>query len=503
MGDGASEQQPRNLNTLLLRKLSAAVNGHAATATFACGGSVPVVDGTAASSTDPGRVAICSPVKLRCDVALLHDNASITFPQASNESCFSDKLKTLLQRCEPATFGIGGRDVLDEGYRKASKLDPTRFSTNFHPHDCGILDAVQQILLPSTVRGGLELAVGPQAIRAELYKLNIYSGPSGRFRPHVDTPRGPTQFGSLVVCLPCHHEGGTLRVKHRGQSIDFDWAKASAGRVIQWAAFYGDCEHEVMEVTAGHRVTLTYNLYYSWVGDMDRGVHVPHQLPLYSLARDILQEPTFLPNGGFFGFFCHHQYAHAHDSGRKSLPHAFKGVDLAVYSVFHSLRLKIGVHPIMKNRSGKMGGMSMRKLMNDTHDADQGDHVENYLQQLEKKSAIVNEDRDRYYYGDRQEFTTNVGTGLHGPTFVLHEEESGEYGNQAELDYHFSAAAIIVVVPPSGARVAPPVTGGALDDGKPPLQVPSSQLLDMSMSFSDTSSEDAATFGSPPPTSDF
>ncbi|KAI4287243.1 MAG: hypothetical protein L6R35_003498 [Caloplaca aegaea] len=109
-------------------------------------------------------------------------------------------------------------------------------------------------------------------------------------------------------------------------------------------------------------------------------------------------------------------------------------VDLAVYSVFHSLRLKIGVHPIMKNRSGKMGGMSMRKLMNDTHDADQGDHVENFLQQLEKKSAVVNAERDRYYYGDRLEFTTNVGTGLHGPTFVLHEEDSNEYGNQAELD---------------------------------------------------------------------
>ncbi|KAL8979789.1 MAG: hypothetical protein Q9177_006046 [Variospora cf. flavescens] len=498
MDDRASEQQPRNLNTFLLRKLSAAVNGHAATATFACGGSVPVVDGAAASSTDPGRVANCSPVKLRCDVALLNDNASITFPQSSNESCFSDKLKILLQRCEPATFGIGGRDVLDEGYRKASKLDPNCFSTNFHPHDCGILDSVQQILLPSTVRGGLELAVGPQGIKAELYKLNIYSGPSGKFRPHVDTPRGPTQFGSLVVCLPCHHEGGTLRVKHRGQSTDFNWANASGGRVIQWAAFYGDCEHEVMEVKAGHRVTLTYNLYYSWVGDVDRGVHVPHQLPLYSLARDILQEPTFLPNGGLVGFFCHHQYAHAHDSGRKSLPHAFKGVDLAVYSVFHSLRLKIGVHPIMEHKSRKMGGMSVWKLMNDTHDADQGDHVENYLQYLEKKPRPGDEGCRDYF---DPVFTTEVGTGLHGLTFVDYEDGTGGYGNNAVLDYRFSAAAIIVVVPPSGGRVAPPATGGALDDdGKPPLQVPSSPPLDMSSSFSDISSEDAAAFGSPPPT---
>ena len=27
----------------------------------------------------------------------------------------------------------------------------------------------------------------------------LYSGPSGKFRPHVDTPRGALQFGSLVV----------------------------------------------------------------------------------------------------------------------------------------------------------------------------------------------------------------------------------------------------------------------------------------------------------------
>lgn len=96
-------------------------------------------------------------------------------------------------------------------------------------------------------------------------------------------------------------------MKHRGQTIDFDWAKASGENVIQWAAFYGDCEHEVMEVTAGNRVTLTYNLYYSRVGETDRGVHLPHQLPLYNIVRDMLQEPTFLRNGRFLSQSLIHQ----------------------------------------------------------------------------------------------------------------------------------------------------------------------------------------------------
>ena len=162
--------EPRNLNTALLRKLSAAVNGHAATATFACGGSVPIDDG-AAVPQEPGHLAVSPPVKVRWDTTRdIH--TSITFPP-SQGGVFHEKLKALLQTCDPATFGIGGRDVLDEGYRKASKLDTSQFCSNFHPYDCGIIQSVQQILLPSTIRGGLGLDAGPQTVKAELYKLNV------------------------------------------------------------------------------------------------------------------------------------------------------------------------------------------------------------------------------------------------------------------------------------------------------------------------------------------
>ena len=92
----------------------------------------------------------------------------------------------------------------------------------------------------------------------------VYSGPSGRFKPHVDTPRSPSQFGSLVVCLPVEHAGGQLNVRHKNEEITFDWAskRDDPGHAsIHWAAFYSDCEHEVLEVTGGHRLTLTYNLY--------------------------------------------------------------------------------------------------------------------------------------------------------------------------------------------------------------------------------------------------
>ena len=54
-------------------------------------------------------------------------------------------------------------------------------------------------------------------------------------------------------------------MRHAGKEVVFDWATSAAERKVQstvdWAAFYSDCEHEVLEVSKGHRVTLTYNLY--------------------------------------------------------------------------------------------------------------------------------------------------------------------------------------------------------------------------------------------------
>lgn len=134
----------------------------------------------------------------------------------------SPDLDRLIKNGLPATFGHDGNDVLDESYRKAIKLDCDQFSSNFHPHDHGILDIISQTLLPTVA--GFKLAdQGPKSadktylsedwgLVAELYKLNIYSAPSGRFKTHVDTPRGPRQWGSLVVCLPVSHQGMSEKV---------------------------------------------------------------------------------------------------------------------------------------------------------------------------------------------------------------------------------------------------------------------------------------------------
>ncbi len=76
------------------------------------------------------------------------------------------QLENLFKACEAATFGLDQRDVLDESYRKAGKMNVNRFGINFSPFESGILDIVSDFLL--------RCHSGKTALKMELYKLNVY-----------------------------------------------------------------------------------------------------------------------------------------------------------------------------------------------------------------------------------------------------------------------------------------------------------------------------------------
>lgn len=84
----------------------------------------------------------------------------------------------------------------------------------------------------------------------------------------------------------------------------FHWGTSGTGdkanTSVQWAAFYSDCEHEVLEVTEGHRITLTYNLYSApGVGELTGNSPVMDisSLPVYKNVEEALAEPRFMANG--------------------------------------------------------------------------------------------------------------------------------------------------------------------------------------------------------------
>jgi 2OG-Fe(II) oxygenase superfamily len=153
--------------------------------------------------------------------------------------------------------------------------------------------------------------------------LQVYSGPRGLFKSHVDIPRSESQSASLVVCLPSDHEGGALVLCHNGRSIEFDWSGRAPDR-IQWAAFYSDCEREVTPLLSGHRITLTYNLYHHTTQPKP-GHTLPLPVPSFLLYQDLqaaLENPGFMSRGGTLGFYCNHAYPQSNNKLRHELPMA-------------------------------------------------------------------------------------------------------------------------------------------------------------------------------------
>ena len=75
------------------------------------------------------------------------------------------KLQTLIGACERAAFGLDNRDVLDETYRKAWKMDSSNFLTRLDVVSAGIIDHVCAKLM----QGNTE-----RRVRSEIYKLNVY-----------------------------------------------------------------------------------------------------------------------------------------------------------------------------------------------------------------------------------------------------------------------------------------------------------------------------------------
>eukprot|EP01032_Pedospumella_encystans_P010425 gene10425-12185_t len=122
-------------------------------------------------------------------------------------------------------------------------------------------------------------------------KLNIYPV-DGHFTAHKDSSRvDPDRYlGTLIVALPTEHTGGELYVRNEGQETMYDFSVHSADpNLIQFAAFIGDCEHEVKLVTSGYRVVLTYTLL--------RPVEIPRVLPSGAKLISKTVSETYIPYG--------------------------------------------------------------------------------------------------------------------------------------------------------------------------------------------------------------
>ncbi|KAG5653001.1 hypothetical protein H0H81_002754 [Sphagnurus paluster] len=261
-----------------------------------------------------------------------------------------DDLQILTEACEPATFGLGQRDVLDEDYRKAGKMDRSNFLVSLDVAHLGIVDRVRAQLL----EGDDE----KYYVKAELYKLNVYAKGSF-FKSHKDTPRGDNMFGSLVIVFPTPHDGGALKLSHEGQDWTFNSAaltQSEATPSIAYIAFYSDVDHEVTLVTSGHRVTLTYNLFL----DTNPGRIPPSTVepvapddgPFRDAVKAALDDPYFLPKGSYVGFGLSFKYPISQvEEGRSTDARVLKGSDAMIFRVLKKLSLSPSLNAVYEDNN--------------------------------------------------------------------------------------------------------------------------------------------------------
>lgn len=154
----------------LLDQLGQSIEHETASATFGCGGILPINSEGECGDAQKSSDLVVLLWDHRQDAGQQSECNKIVFPLSSRKEGSGEKdLLRLFDCCHPATFGRGKEDVYDENYRKAVALDEKEFSTNFNPYSLGIVDVISKVLLPSVPRVDDNL----RGIDARLYKLNV------------------------------------------------------------------------------------------------------------------------------------------------------------------------------------------------------------------------------------------------------------------------------------------------------------------------------------------
>ena len=110
-----------------------------------------------------------------------------------------------------------------------------------------------------------------------------------------------------------HHERTLAAALNDGfaQRYCYNPAQKSAyvpPAVAQWAAFFGDVQHEVESVKSGYRLTLTYVLHRDSTPDPRVDMLLLRANDVHKALMEALDCADFLREGGSLGVYCKHEY---------------------------------------------------------------------------------------------------------------------------------------------------------------------------------------------------
>ena len=225
------------------------------------------------------------------------------------------QIEALAEHATQAPYGRGEETIVDTSVRNVWQIAPGAVKISGKSWTASF----DNILSKVTAGLGCDDA----AVSAELYKMLIYDR-GGFFLAHRDTEKTAGMFGTMVLTLPSNYRGGAIRIRHSNREVTVE-TDATDPSEISFAAFYADCEHEVLPVQEGNRVCLVYNLIQKAAKSKSRVLKAPNYESQVAKAAAIL-EGYWNSRGAAtkIAWFLDHQYSLAGLSFA-----ALKGADAA------------------------------------------------------------------------------------------------------------------------------------------------------------------------------
>lgn len=259
------------------------------------------------------------------------------------------QLESLHEACQLATCGHDHGEI----HKKlcAGRLDATAFATQLNLENTGLDDVVSQSLLEG-------MAIG-RDIQFELYELNIY-GAGSFVEPHKSAMNNDKMFGFLDIVFPTPHTGGiyNLRNNEREWCVDFATILSEAQiPLVGYTAYLNEVEREIGSIISGHRLTLSYKLYFASGGDSPSNTMIsvpgPFEPSLKTALAEFVNDPKVLPNGGYLGFGLRHQYPISSEMRVDSFRPCLKGSDAIITRVLNSLPLPWSLRVLYRDKGSQ------------------------------------------------------------------------------------------------------------------------------------------------------
>ncbi|CAF3797111.1 unnamed protein product [Rotaria sp. Silwood1] len=165
--------------------------------------------------------------------------------------------KLIIEQCSLAPFGRKDKTILDKSVRHTWQLNPSSFIITNSEWKIYTLNNLKSKIVSDL--GLNQDWIKNDLIDLQLYKLLLYEKYSF-FKIHRDSEKVDGMFATLVIILPSHYKGGEFVIKHYNQERRFDYSSTKSKCDYYYLVFYADCQHEILPIKDGYRLSLVYNI---------------------------------------------------------------------------------------------------------------------------------------------------------------------------------------------------------------------------------------------------